>query len=155
MLVFYQEKPNIYSNTSSRPSTNEYYFHILILRLHGAPFGDPFGATISRSAKHRQHLGDQERRREAGGGSPKREGGEREGVTNHSFSFFFFFLKKKNPIHLRGEWRHQIGVLGEFKRGVDVAHGDWFGVREGTHLLGEHPLHPYIPFSYDTYVEHI
>ncbi|MFS7907328.1 hypothetical protein Hanom_Chr01g00069951 [Helianthus anomalus] len=43
---------------------------------------------------------------------------------------------------LRGEWRHQIGVLGEFKRGVDVAHGDWFGVREGTHLLGEHPLHP-------------
>ncbi|MFS7905333.1 putative nucleophile aminohydrolase [Helianthus anomalus] len=41
-----------------------------------------------------------------------------------------------------GEWRHQIGVLGEFKRGVDVAHGDWFGVREGTHLLGEHPLHP-------------
>ncbi|KAJ0614365.1 hypothetical protein HanIR_Chr02g0061641 [Helianthus annuus] len=39
-------------------------------------------------------------------------------------------------------WRHQIGVLGEFKRGLDVAHGDWFGVREGTHLLGEHPLHP-------------
>ncbi|KAJ0755511.1 putative casparian strip membrane protein [Helianthus annuus] len=35
-----------------------------------------------------------------------------------------------------------MGVLGEFKRGVDVAHGDWFGVREGTHLLGEHPLHP-------------
>ncbi|MFS7983347.1 hypothetical protein Hanom_Chr11g00973461 [Helianthus anomalus] len=45
---------------------------------------------------------------------------------------------------LRGEWRHQMGVLGEFKRGVDVAHGDWFGVREGTHLLGEHPLHPYV-----------
>ncbi|MFS7907579.1 hypothetical protein Hanom_Chr01g00072991 [Helianthus anomalus] len=57
------------------------------------------------------------------------------------FSFLFFFFKKK-PIHLRGEWRHQIGVLGEFKRGVDVAHGNWFGVREGTHLLGEHPLHP-------------
>ncbi|MFS7983211.1 hypothetical protein Hanom_Chr11g00971901 [Helianthus anomalus] len=37
-----------------------------------------------------------------------------------------------------------MGVLGEFKRGVDVAHGDWFGVREGTHLLGEHPLHPYL-----------
>ncbi|KAJ0842997.1 hypothetical protein HanRHA438_Chr15g0686491 [Helianthus annuus] len=36
-----------------------------------------------------------------------------------------------------------MGVLGEFKRGVDVAHGDWFGVREGTHLLGVHPLHPY------------
>ncbi|MFS7964043.1 hypothetical protein Hanom_Chr08g00745481 [Helianthus anomalus] len=35
-----------------------------------------------------------------------------------------------------------MGVLGEFKRGVDVAHGDWFGVREGTHLLGVHPLHP-------------
>ncbi|MFS8015082.1 hypothetical protein Hanom_Chr15g01352201 [Helianthus anomalus] len=35
-----------------------------------------------------------------------------------------------------------MGVLGEFKRGVDVAHGDWFGVREETHLLGEHPLHP-------------
>ncbi|MFS7926270.1 hypothetical protein Hanom_Chr04g00295121 [Helianthus anomalus] len=35
-----------------------------------------------------------------------------------------------------------MGVLGEFKRGVDVAHGDWFDVREGTHLLGEHPLHP-------------
>ncbi|KAF5761976.1 putative alcohol O-acetyltransferase [Helianthus annuus] len=37
-----------------------------------------------------------------------------------------------------------MGVLGEFKRGVDVAHGDWFGVREGTHLLGVHPLHPYV-----------
>ncbi|MFS8026720.1 hypothetical protein Hanom_Chr16g01490031 [Helianthus anomalus] len=35
-----------------------------------------------------------------------------------------------------------MGVLGEFKRGVDVAHGDWFGVRECTHLLGVHPLHP-------------
>ncbi|MFS7995443.1 hypothetical protein Hanom_Chr12g01117961 [Helianthus anomalus] len=56
--------------------------------------------------------------------------------------FFFFFFKKKNPIHLIGEWRHQMGVLGEFKRGVDVAHGDWFGVRECTHLLGVHPLHP-------------
>ncbi|MFS7894358.1 hypothetical protein Hanom_Chr00s001591g01684331 [Helianthus anomalus] len=39
-----------------------------------------------------------------------------------------------------------MGVLGEFKRGVDVAHGDWFGVREGTHLLGEHPLHPNMLF---------
>ncbi|MFS7912585.1 hypothetical protein Hanom_Chr02g00131701 [Helianthus anomalus] len=58
------------------------------------------------------------------------------------FSFFFFFLKKKKPIHLRRECRHQFRVLGEFKRGVDVAHEDWFGVREGTHLLGEHPLHP-------------
>ncbi|MFS7989322.1 hypothetical protein Hanom_Chr11g01045361 [Helianthus anomalus] len=53
-----------------------------------------------------------------------------------------FFKKKKKPIHLRGECRHQFRVLGEFKRGVDVAHEDWFGVREGTHLLGEHPLHP-------------
>ncbi|MFS7981886.1 hypothetical protein Hanom_Chr10g00956341 [Helianthus anomalus] len=61
-----------------------------------------------------------------------------------SFFFFFFFFFKKNPIHLIGEWRHQMGVLGEFKRGVDVAHGDWFDVREGTHLLGEHPLHPYV-----------
>ncbi|MFS8034516.1 hypothetical protein Hanom_Chr17g01582071 [Helianthus anomalus] len=58
--------------------------------------------------------------------------------------FFFFKKKKKETIHLRGEWRHQMGVLGEFKRGVDVAHGDWFSVREGTHLLGEHPLHPYL-----------
>ncbi|MFS7910451.1 hypothetical protein Hanom_Chr02g00106491 [Helianthus anomalus] len=33
-----------------------------------------------------------------------------------------------------------MGVLGEFKRGVDVALGDWFDVREGTHLLGEHPF---------------
>ncbi|MFS7915204.1 hypothetical protein Hanom_Chr02g00162571 [Helianthus anomalus] len=39
-----------------------------------------------------------------------------------------------------------MGVLGEFKRGVDVTHGDWFGVREGTHLLGEHPLHPNLLF---------
>ncbi|MFS7973030.1 hypothetical protein Hanom_Chr09g00851771 [Helianthus anomalus] len=54
----------------------------------------------------------------------------------------FFFLKKKKPIHLRVECRHQFRVLGEFKRGVDVAHEDWLGVREGTHLLGEHPLHP-------------
>ncbi|MFS7981669.1 hypothetical protein Hanom_Chr10g00953711 [Helianthus anomalus] len=72
----------------------------------------------------------------------EREGGERRQRSNHTFSFFFFFFFLKKPIHLRGEWRHQIGVLGEFKRGVDVAHGDWFGVREGTHLLGEHPLHP-------------
>ncbi|MFS7952239.1 hypothetical protein Hanom_Chr07g00604611 [Helianthus anomalus] len=79
-----------------------------------------------------------------GGGSPKRgeERGRREGELDQSMIFFFFFFFKKNPIHLRGEWRHQIGMLGEFKRGVDVAHGDWFDVREGTHLLGEHPLHP-------------
>ncbi|MFS7971210.1 hypothetical protein Hanom_Chr09g00830031 [Helianthus anomalus] len=69
-------------------------------------------------------------------------GGERELPSNHKLSFFFFFFFLK-PIHLRGEWRHQMRVLGEFKRGVDVAYGDWFGVREGTHLLGEHPLHPY------------
>ncbi|MFS7933742.1 hypothetical protein Hanom_Chr04g00383381 [Helianthus anomalus] len=81
-----------------------------------------------------------------GGGTEergRRERGERREGTNHSFSFFFFFFfLKKKPIHLIGEWRHQKGVLGEFKRGVDVAHGDWFGVREGTHLLGVHPLHP-------------
>ncbi|MFS8014048.1 hypothetical protein Hanom_Chr15g01340091 [Helianthus anomalus] len=58
-----------------------------------------------------------------------------------SFLFLFLFFNKK-PSHLRGEYRHQFRVLGEFKRGVDVAHEDWFGVREGTHLLGEHPLHP-------------
>ncbi|MFS7912687.1 hypothetical protein Hanom_Chr02g00132831 [Helianthus anomalus] len=57
-------------------------------------------------------------------------------------SFFFFFFFNKKPSHLRGECRHQFRVLGEFKRGVDVAHEHWFGVREGTHLLGEHPLHP-------------
>ncbi|MFS7943212.1 hypothetical protein Hanom_Chr06g00497601 [Helianthus anomalus] len=75
-----------------------------------------------------------------GGDSPKRGGGEREERANEKFSFFFF---NKKPSHLRGECRHQFRVLGEFKRGVDVAHEDWFGVREGTHLLGEHPLHPY------------
>ncbi|MFS7950573.1 hypothetical protein Hanom_Chr07g00584821 [Helianthus anomalus] len=58
------------------------------------------------------------------------------------FLFFFFFLKK-NPIHLRGECRHQFRMLEVFKREVDVAHEDWLGVREGTHLLGEHPLHRY------------
>ncbi|MFS7934704.1 hypothetical protein Hanom_Chr05g00394851 [Helianthus anomalus] len=59
------------------------------------------------------------------------------------FIFFYFFFNKK-PIHLRGECRHQFRVLEEFKRGVDVAHENWLGVREGTHLLGEHPLHPNI-----------
>ncbi|MFS7903479.1 hypothetical protein Hanom_Chr01g00024561 [Helianthus anomalus] len=44
-----------------------------------------------------------------------------------------------------------MGVLGEFKRGVDVAHGDWFDVREGTHLLGEHPLHPKILSHYNSH----
>ncbi|MFS7980689.1 hypothetical protein Hanom_Chr10g00942251 [Helianthus anomalus] len=62
-----------------------------------------------------------------GGGSPMR-GEERE--------------RREKAAVQSGEWRHQMGVLGEFKRGVDVAHGDWFGVREGTHLLGVHPLHP-------------
>ncbi|MFS7983434.1 hypothetical protein Hanom_Chr11g00974441 [Helianthus anomalus] len=55
---------------------------------------------------------------------------------------FPFFNKK--PSHLRGECRHQFRVLGEFKRGVDVAHEDWLCLREGTPLLGECPLHPYI-----------
>ncbi|MFS7993883.1 hypothetical protein Hanom_Chr12g01099341 [Helianthus anomalus] len=78
--------------------------------------------------------------------APKRGGGEREerGRGDQSMLFFSFFLKKKKPIHLRGECRHQFRVLGEFKRGVDMAHEDWFDVREGTHLLGEHPLHPYL-----------
>ncbi|MFS7958448.1 hypothetical protein Hanom_Chr07g00678661 [Helianthus anomalus] len=75
---------------------------------------------------------------------PKRGGGEREERGRGDQSMFFFFLKKKKTIHLRGECRHQFRVLGEFKRGVDVAHEDWLGVREGTHLLGEHPLHSYV-----------
>ncbi|MFS8027522.1 hypothetical protein Hanom_Chr16g01499661 [Helianthus anomalus] len=57
--------------------------------------------------------------------------------------FLAFFFNKK-PSHLRGECHHQFRVLEKFKRGVDMAHEYWFGVREGTHLLGEHPLHPYI-----------
>ncbi|MFS7889762.1 hypothetical protein Hanom_Chr00s000005g01610841 [Helianthus anomalus] len=74
---------------------------------------------------------------------PKRgeERGRREGELDQSM-LFFLFLKKKKPIHLRGKCRHQFRVLGDFKRGVDVAHEDWLGVKEGTHLLGEHPLHP-------------
>ncbi|MFS7989471.1 hypothetical protein Hanom_Chr11g01047281 [Helianthus anomalus] len=71
-----------------------------------------------------------------GGDSSKRGGGER--MSGPMRSFFF----NKKPSHLRGECRHQFRVLGEFKRGVDVAHEDWFGVRERTHLLSEHPLHP-------------
>ncbi|MFS8010378.1 hypothetical protein Hanom_Chr14g01296291 [Helianthus anomalus] len=67
-----------------------------------------------------------------------RERGERE---RGPINAFLFSLKKKT-IHLRGECRHQFRVLGEFKRGVDVTHENWLGVREGTHLLGEHPLHP-------------
>ncbi|MFS7974835.1 hypothetical protein Hanom_Chr10g00873421 [Helianthus anomalus] len=51
-----------------------------------------------------------------------------------------FFNKK--PSHLRGECRHQFKVLGEFKRGVDVAHENWLCVREGTPILEECPLHP-------------
>ncbi|MFS7954129.1 hypothetical protein Hanom_Chr07g00626681 [Helianthus anomalus] len=43
-------------------------------------------------------------------------------------SFFFFFFNKK-PSYLRGECRHQFRVLGEFKRGVDVAHEDWLCVK--------------------------
>ncbi|MFS7949148.1 hypothetical protein Hanom_Chr06g00568151 [Helianthus anomalus] len=60
-------------------------------------------------------------------------------ISSERASSLLNFLKYNT---LFGEWRHQMGVLGEFKRGVDVAHGDWFDVREGTHLLGEHPLHP-------------
>ncbi|MFS7930823.1 hypothetical protein Hanom_Chr04g00348771 [Helianthus anomalus] len=51
-----------------------------------------------------------------------------------------FFKKKKKTIHLRGECRHQFRVLGEFKRGVDVAHEDWLSVREGTHLCTPYTL---------------
>ncbi|MFS8010656.1 hypothetical protein Hanom_Chr14g01299601 [Helianthus anomalus] len=72
----------------------------------------------------------------------ERERREERGDQSQLFFIFIIFFFKKKPIHLIGEWRHQMGVLGEFKRGVDVAHGDWFGVREGTHLLGVHPLHP-------------
>ncbi|MFS7897115.1 hypothetical protein Hanom_Chr00s006883g01736181 [Helianthus anomalus] len=35
-------------------------------------------------------------------------------------------------------------LLGEFKRGVDVALADWCCVREGTPLLRECPSHPYL-----------
>ncbi|MFS7913633.1 hypothetical protein Hanom_Chr02g00143981 [Helianthus anomalus] len=49
---------------------------------------------------------------------------------------FLFFNKK--PSYLRGECRHQLRVLGEFKSG----HEDWLCVREGTPLLGKCPLHP-------------
>ncbi|MFS7983980.1 hypothetical protein Hanom_Chr11g00981091 [Helianthus anomalus] len=90
----------------------------LVIRVHGVPSATPCGDPFNRAVRHRQHIGDQERGDETGGGSPFK------------------------PIHLRGECRHQFRVLGEFKRGVDVAHEDWFGVREGTHLLVEHPLHP-------------
>ncbi|MFS7986016.1 hypothetical protein Hanom_Chr11g01005501 [Helianthus anomalus] len=85
---------------------------------------------------------------EANGGGGTEERGRRERGERGPITAFlsFFFFKKKKPIHLIGEWRHQMGVLGEFKRGVDVAHGDWFGVREGTHLLGVHPLHPKIDY---------
>ncbi|MFS7931015.1 hypothetical protein Hanom_Chr04g00351011 [Helianthus anomalus] len=69
----------------------------------------------------------------------ERERREERGDQSQLFFIYLFFFFKK-PIHLIGECRHQMGVLGEFKRGVDVAHGDWFGVREGTHLLGVHPF---------------
>ncbi|MFS7972344.1 hypothetical protein Hanom_Chr09g00843651 [Helianthus anomalus] len=75
----------------------------------------------------------------------RRESEEREGPCPiNDFLYFSLFFFNKKPIHLRGECRHQFRVLGEFKRGFDVAHEDWLGVREGTHLLGEHPLHPNI-----------
>ncbi|MFS7943269.1 hypothetical protein Hanom_Chr06g00498271 [Helianthus anomalus] len=67
----------------------------------------------------------------------------------------FFKKKKKKSIHLRGECRHQFRVLGEFKRGVDVAHENWLDVREGTHLLGEHPLHPYKEKTSYNFVEKV
>ncbi|MFS8026915.1 hypothetical protein Hanom_Chr16g01492291 [Helianthus anomalus] len=93
-----------------------------------------------------QHRGELERGSEMGEKLPKRGGGEREERGRGDQSKVSFFLKKKKKkkktIHLRGECHHQFRVLGEFKRGVDVAHEYWFGVREGTHLLGEHPLHP-------------
>ncbi|MFS7892521.1 hypothetical protein Hanom_Chr00s000647g01653381 [Helianthus anomalus] len=57
----------------------------------------------------------------------EREERERSGPMN------FFFVNKK-PSHLSGECRHQFRVLGEFKRGVDVAHEDWLCVREETHI---------------------
>ncbi|MFS7974337.1 hypothetical protein Hanom_Chr09g00867471 [Helianthus anomalus] len=100
------------------------------------------GSPLPSSVVFRLSLaGTLESAANGGGGTEergRRERGERE---RRPINDFLFLKKKKKPIHLRGEWRHQIRVLGEFKRGVDVAHGDWFGVREGTHLLGEHPLH--------------
>ncbi|MFS8028904.1 hypothetical protein Hanom_Chr16g01516031 [Helianthus anomalus] len=104
------------------------------------------GEWFHRLGGCRQPHGEVERGCFTGGEVPKR--GEERGRLGpiNDFFFFFFFFKKKKPIHLKGEWRHQMGVLGEFKREVDVTHGDWFGVREGTHLLGEHPLHPKVFF---------
>ncbi|MFS7926127.1 hypothetical protein Hanom_Chr04g00293331 [Helianthus anomalus] len=89
------------------------------LRVHGVPSATPCGDPFNRAVRHRHHCGDQERGGVPGGGSPKREGGEREALSNQCF-----FLFNKKPIHLRGECRHQFRVLGEFKRGVDVAHED-------------------------------
>ncbi|MFS7902511.1 hypothetical protein Hanom_Chr01g00012141 [Helianthus anomalus] len=97
----------------------------------GGVLGDPLrgphpplrgGAAIQSGTK----IGDQHR------WEVTEERGRREGgVTNKKF---LFFLIKTS--HLRGECRHQFRVLGEFKRGVDVAHEDWLCVKEGTPLLG-------------------
>ncbi|KAJ0743184.1 putative protein kinase RLK-Pelle-WAK family [Helianthus annuus] len=108
-------------------------FHVMeiVLRALGAYSVKLIGEVRSRSAKLRQPFGRGNRGGEMVGNRwrlTEREGGERRQLSN--------------------QWRHQMGVLGEFKRGVDVAHGDWFGVREGTHLLGVHPLHPNTIGSY-------
>ncbi|KAM0011272.1 hypothetical protein Hdeb2414_s0065g00766641 [Helianthus debilis subsp. tardiflorus] len=66
-------------------------------------------------------------------GSHRRKEGEMEERGRRWTNDFFFFNKK--PSHLRGECRHQFRVLGEFKRGVDVAYEYWLCVREGTPLL--------------------
>ncbi|MFS8019883.1 putative endoplasmic reticulum oxidoreductin 1, ERO1-like superfamily [Helianthus anomalus] len=57
-------------------------------------------------------------------------------------NFLFFFFNKK-PSHLRGECRHQFRVLGEFKRGVDVAHEDWLCRGANLQLMYDRVLnHP-------------
>ncbi|MFS7994420.1 hypothetical protein Hanom_Chr12g01105891 [Helianthus anomalus] len=115
---------------------------IVFWYVHGVPSATPCGDPKCLLGVCCQQLGEVERGCESGGEVPKRGGGEREERGRGDQSMLFFKKKKKKPIHLRGECRHQFRVLEEFKRGVDVTHENWFGVRERTHLLGEHPLHP-------------
>ncbi|MFS8031795.1 hypothetical protein Hanom_Chr17g01550171 [Helianthus anomalus] len=79
------------------------------------------------------------------GFTEERKGRGRRERTHGSMKNFLFFNKKPN--HLRGECRHQFRVLGEFKKGVNVAHEYWLSVREGNPLLWECPLHPKIKLN--------
>ncbi|MFS7941740.1 hypothetical protein Hanom_Chr06g00479801 [Helianthus anomalus] len=113
------------------------------IRVNGAYIGEGCGDPIHRSETSPPSKRGPESGRVSGVESPKKEGGECGAtfIFNQSiFSLFFFLNKKKIP--LRGECRHQNGVLGEFKRRVDVVLADWWCVKEGTPLLEECPLHP-------------